>query len=139
LSLLAIDIDYFKKVNDNFGHDVGDQVLKNFADIAQLNTRSTDLLARCGGEEFFVVLPRTNAEMAARLAERLRVAIETDQHATLPAITVSTGVTELVTDDKSQSDLTHRADSALYAAKHGGRNQVVTQLAPSDLQGAGAT
>ena len=130
LSLLAIDLDFFKKVNDLYGHDIGDQVLKRFAEIAQLSIRRTDLIARVGGEEFFVVLPRTNAGIAERLAEKIRTVIETDEFESLPKVTVSIGLTELTEDDKNLSDLTIRADRALYAAKRSGRNRVSVELAP---------
>jgi diguanylate cyclase (GGDEF)-like protein/PAS domain S-box-containing protein len=127
-SLLMLDIDHFKSVNDTYGHHAGDQVLKMLvARIAQM-LRTTDLFGRMGGEEFAVMLLETDAETAMEIAERLRrelseVLIELDQGSI--QFTVSIGVAFLKNDDKSLAMVINRADEALYIAKETGRNRVV--------------
>ena len=127
LSLLLLDLDHFKKVNDTHGHDVGDEVLKTTARAFQSAIRSTDRVARWGGEEFLVLLPETAQREAQALGERLRQTIE---GLTLLIageklrITVSVGATQLRTG-QSWPDLVKSADDALYQAKHQGRNRVV--------------
>ncbi|ABK43910.1 response regulator receiver modulated diguanylate cyclase [Magnetococcus marinus MC-1] len=128
-SIILFDIDHFKQVNDNFGHQVGDDVLRLLASTIADNLRATDTIARWGGEEFMVVCPEINIEAAHRLAEKLRQLIE---HITFPEvkqITSSFGVTQFQKNDQSRS-LTQRADCALYRAKEGGRNRV-EQEAPA--------
>lgn len=124
LSLLLLDVDRFKQLNDQFGHPAGDRVLQEVARILDADLREMDLTARYGGEEFAVLLPDTKLADAGQVAERLRMAIAAasfeHQGRTLKA-TVSVGVTSAVNDDSQQSIL-QRADSALYAAKHAGRN-----------------
>jgi diguanylate cyclase (GGDEF)-like protein len=128
LSLAMIDIDFFKKINDSFGHAAGDQVLQAVSRIFHENIRSSDLAARYGGEEFAVMMPETDREDATAFAEKIRKAIEQSPIAThageIPA-TVSVG---LATYPRSQMasarELIESADRALYRAKHGGRNQV---------------
>lgn len=121
-SLIVADIDHFKQVNDTFGHDVGDQVLKEVSQQLQVNKRDPDTLARIGGEEFAFILPNTTAEQAFSVAERKRKAIEqfTDQYC---KVTLSFGVAEVRSDDHERT-LYERADQALYQAKKAGRNQV---------------
>ena len=126
LSLISIDLDYFKTVNDTLGHSVGDLVLKEFASLMQEMVRAEDFTARWGGEEFIILLPHTACEAAAALAERIRVAFEQNKSgiASSLALTASFGVAQLL-DGEQEDDLIRRADNALYRAKHDGRNRVV--------------
>lgn len=125
LSVLMLDLDHFKRVNDEHGHDVGDQLLKAFAARAGKLLRGPDLFARYGGEEFTVLLPDTDARTAFQIAERIRAAIASMPLIAQPAvqITVSIGVAQRQLNESTES-LLARADSALYAAKQGGRNRV---------------
>ena len=137
LSLLMIDIDHFKKVNDLFGHLVGDEVLEEVADIITSAVRKTDIITRFGGEEFAIILPETTVGHATMLAERIRKKIEEHDYARLIAkesLTVSIGISNYHTPGR-KSDLTliHSADQALYAAKKEGRNKVVISV-PSKPQ-----
>lgn len=131
ISLLMIDADFFKKVNDQHGHATGDIVLKHIANILQSGVRSLDLVARIGGEEFVALLVETPLATAAAVAERLRAAVE-ERPVSTPAgplrITVSIGVACVVGSAIDPDELTHRADEALYAAKRNGRNRV--EIAP---------
>ncbi len=128
LALLMLDIDHFKKINDKFGHDCGDQVLQSFAKTSILALRNTDVLGRLGGEEFGVFLPETNIEDAREVAERLRLSIE---HASIETtagnikITVSIGVSVLSDTTSSFQEMIKQADVALYEAKQSGRNCVI--------------
>jgi len=119
LSVAMIDIDHFKKFNDEFGHLVGDEVLRVLAKLFQKSLRKSDLVARYGGEEFIVLFPETPAEFAVLTAERLRVSVEAT------TVTVSVGVAELPTDGKDMRSVIDRADMRLYEAKNAGRNRVV--------------
>lgn len=129
LSLIMMDLDHFKKVNDKHGHAAGDEVLRRFVDVTNICLRREDMLVRYGGEEFCVLLPEVSDLQAEALAERIRYAVE---HATfryrdqvIPT-TVSVGVASLRGDeDETLAELLQRADEALYAAKNGGRNRVV--------------
>lgn len=126
LSLLMLDIDHFKRVNDTHGHPVGDVVLQQFSAICAGLLRSHDVLGRLGGEEFGILLPHTDAEGAYCVAEKIRLAVAGSRIKTAVgelSITVSVGVTTLLAEDDQQVLLT-RADKALYSAKQGGRNQV---------------
>lgn len=128
LSLLLIDIDHFKSVNDNYGHLAGDEVLRNVAEIMMNYLRPTDLLARFGGEEFMVALPDTDLVGARIAAETMCAAvrnttIENSEHGVLPPVTVSIGVAELL-PDQSFDSLVESADRAMYLAKKNGRNRV---------------
>ncbi|WP_333785213.1 GGDEF domain-containing protein [Thermocrinis sp.] len=127
LSLLIIDIDHFKKINDAYGHDAGDIVLKVFADVLKGVVRQSDICARMGGEEFAVLLPNTGLDEARVLAERIRSAVasrpvEYDHKVIL--VTTSIGVSEFRSGMESIDDLIKEADIALYRAKEGGRNRV---------------
>ncbi|HYK03919.1 MAG TPA: diguanylate cyclase [Thermoanaerobaculia bacterium] len=123
LSLILIDVDYFKPVNDAFGHDTGDEVLKGVAELIAASTRQADFVARIGGEEFAVLLPETPLFEAMQVAEKIRARIATTPVATL-ATTVSLGVANaLHSRVTSTSDLFHAADQALYRAKANGRNR----------------
>ncbi len=126
LSLLMIDIDYFKKVNDTFGHAAGDKVLKTVAETLQATSRCADMTFRYGGEEFVLILNKTDLAGAKIIAERLRSTIAGlsciyDNHE-IP-ITISVGVATLI-GDETREDLVKRADLALYEAKRNGRNQI---------------
>lgn len=127
LSVLVIDIDHFKKVNDNFGHIVGDAVLRCLGKIISNSVRGDDLPTRFGGEEFVVLLPDTPLEGAAKVAEKIRktIAAQNFRHGeqSLGCITISVGAAQLSESETSEAFL-DRADNALYAAKKAGRNQV---------------
>jgi diguanylate cyclase (GGDEF)-like protein/PAS domain S-box-containing protein len=123
LSLIMLDIDHFKKVNDNYGHASGDSVLKTITNIVGGVIRKVDIFARYGGEEFIVLSPETNIEGAIVLAEKIRAAAEQYSYPTVGKVTISAGVAEL-SDKDSGSALITKADAALYVAKQGGRNRV---------------
>ena len=126
-SILLIDIDYFKKVNDVHGHLVGDDVLVEVAQLLQRALRDSDLIGRYGGEEFLALLPMTNLLEAQILAERLREQVENSEEIKRQhgfGVTVSIGVAQ-ITDHDTQKQLIQRADEALYKAKAAGRNRVV--------------
>jgi diguanylate cyclase (GGDEF)-like protein/PAS domain S-box-containing protein len=123
LSLIYTDIDHFKNINDTFGHAVGDEVLKRFADIIANRLRSSDSFARIGGEEFAILLPQTTKEEALKLAEQLREAIAASLFDRVGSVTASFGVVQLLCSDMSDS-FSRRADEALYASKSTGRNRV---------------
>jgi two-component system cell cycle response regulator len=134
VSLLVLDIDYFKPVNDTHGHAVGDDVLKEFARRMQANVRGVDLACRLGGEEFVVVMPDTDVALAYSIAERLRQqiadrAFAAAQGAVELKITVSIGVAATLGIADDASALLERADQALYRAKREGRNRVVAEAA----------
>jgi diguanylate cyclase (GGDEF)-like protein len=130
LSLMMIDIDYFKRFNDTHGHPAGDTLLQVFADRLRLMARKTDIVARYGGEEFVVMMPDTNLAMAANLAERLRKDIESfpfEKCASQPGgkITVSIGCAQFDRqNNKALDQLLQAADDCLYRAKSSGRNQI---------------
>jgi len=132
LSVLLIDIDHFKKFNDNFGHIVGDQVLRLVSKAVRDRVRENDLPARYGGEELIAVLPRTDLATCEAIAERIRRSIADGQFARrstgeiLPQITVSIGVGQFQFGE-SMADLVDRCDRALYLAKKAGRNRVVSE------------
>lgn len=123
LCIIIVDIDYFKMVNDTFGHEVGDAVLKEFTTILKNNIRQTDILGRWGGEEFIIICPATSLEEATRLANRLREKVETYRYTTKCNQTASFGVAEFIAGENSKS-LFIRVDKALYNAKKLGRNRV---------------
>jgi two-component system cell cycle response regulator len=133
LSVLVIDIDFFKTVNDTYGHIAGDAVLKEFAQRLRRNTRGIDLVCRLGGEEFVIIMPDTDISRAVQIGERLRDCIacepfRTSGGAILP-VTASVGISTLENPEDTPEALFARADSALYAAKHTGRNRVVADAA----------
>ena len=128
LSLLILDIDHFKRVNDNYGHDAGDEVLKGFADRLRGILRGGDVLCRIGGEEFIIAMPGLNLGAAQRIAERARMAIESDAFeiggGKAPiCVTASIGIAER-RDSEGAQEIYKRADEALYRAKSEGRNRV---------------
>ncbi|AWK86068.1 GGDEF domain-containing protein [Azospirillum thermophilum] len=128
VSLLSVDIDHFKHINDAFGHAIGDRALKAFADGCRSMLRTNDIFGRIGGEEFAILLPETGADAARAAAERLR---ETIAGLRVPAgrrtihFTISAGVSSCRDGDRTLDALLSSADKALYRAKHGGRNRVV--------------
>lgn len=123
LSLMMIDIDHFKKVNDRFGHPVGDTVLIRLVELLQHACRETDFLARLGGEEFVMVVPHAGAPEAVALAERIRQRVSSHDFPQVGSVTVSIGVAEY-NPGESLECVVGRADKALYAAKASGRNRV---------------
>ena len=134
LAFLIMDIDYFKLVNDTHGHDIGDEVLKEFANRIAANVRGIDLACRYGGEEFVVVMPDTEMSTAYAIAERLRKSIETtpiviSRNPGKLSITISIGIAAPEGDEDTADRLLHRADQALYRAKRSGRNRVVAAAA----------
>ncbi|MBF0626642.1 MAG: diguanylate cyclase [Magnetococcales bacterium] len=123
LSVVLCDIDHFKKVNDRFGHQVGDDVLRTFSALVAANIRAEDILARWGGEEFMIVSPQTDLERMRQMAEKLKHLVEHTEFPTVGRITASFGVAQRKSHDTIR-ELTERADQALYAAKNAGRNRV---------------
>jgi len=124
LSLIIMDIDQFKTFNDQFGHSAGDAALRIVARTLRERSRSSDVVARFGGEEFTVILPNTDLQGALILAERFRSAIENSRWDRRP-VTVSVGVAEATESVAGPADLVDRADGALYEAKRRGRNRVI--------------
>jgi diguanylate cyclase (GGDEF)-like protein len=123
LSIVMLDIDHFKRVNDTYGHDTGDYVLRRITELIKENIRITDILARYGGEEFVVILPETDAKGASRQIERMRKAIEKTSFDEVGNLTISAGITSYTGGDGRKSMIA-RADKALYLAKDEGRNRV---------------
>ena len=137
LACMFLDVDFFKKVNDSYGHHIGDLVLMRMVSIIKEQVRACDIVARYGGEEFVVALPGTDIELARDIAERLRVSVNSDAHAFYDKelrISISIGLTTLKEIEKAEdadseeiaTHLLEQADKALYCAKQAGRNQVVT-------------
>ncbi|GAB4438747.1 MAG: hypothetical protein OHK0040_10260 [bacterium] len=124
LSLIMFDIDLFKMVNDQFGHQKGDEVLIKMAEIASTNLRKTDFLFRYGGEEFCIIVKKTNGEGALLVAERIRKKIEATDFGIPKQITASFGIAEYI-DGESAEGFIKRADDALYIAKKSGRNRAI--------------
>lgn len=127
VSVMMIDIDHFKNINDNHGHTVGDSVLKSIAGLLQKTIREVDILARIGGEEFAIILPQTGIEEASKLAERIRQCIEAEsiKHDQLQInITASFGIAACTVEGDDLDKMLTKADDALYIAKKKGRNQV---------------
>ncbi|HUE65738.1 MAG TPA: PleD family two-component system response regulator [Rhizomicrobium sp.] len=134
LAFVIMDIDFFKHVNDTYGHDIGDEVLKEFASRISANVRGIDLACRYGGEEFVVAMPDTDMVSAFNIAERLRQSIETtpvriSRDPGALNITISIGIAQAEGEGDTAEALLHRADQALYRAKRTGRNKVVADAA----------
>ncbi|WP_299177825.1 diguanylate cyclase [uncultured Neptuniibacter sp.] len=129
LTLILLDLDHFKSINDKFGHQFGDQVLIKIAELIQPCLRATDSLCRHGGEEFIIILPETDIHNAKLIAERLRLEIEnaviSNQSDVNASVTASLGVAQWADDEKDILPSIHRADEAMYQAKQEGRNRVV--------------
>src|SRR5690348_11907093 len=133
-ALMMLDIDYFKSINDSYGHDAGDDVLREFALRIRKTIRGIDLACRYGGEEFVIVMPETDLHVAGMVAERLRRSIAGEPFAVSKGakcieVTISIGLSTLEIKGESVADVVKRADIALYRAKHDGRNRVVAQAA----------
>ena len=129
MSLLMLDVDYFKKFNDTHGHPAGDEVLKRMAFLLVENVREVDTVARYGGEEFVIILPQTDKAQAMAVAEKIRSIVEETKfpnEQTQPGgqLTTSIGVGSLPDDGHTAADILHKADDALYSAKETGRNRV---------------
>jgi len=123
LSLIMSDIDHFKQINDQYGHHVGDKILIEFVEKVTNAIRKTDVFARWGGEEFALLIPGANAEIAMSVAEKIRSLVESSQYSIEKTITASFGVAVLM-DMEDEESLVKRADKALYRAKENGRNCV---------------
>jgi len=140
LTLIMFDLDFFKQVNDNYGHATGDKVLIEIVNVCRSALRSVDGFGRLGGEEFGVLLPHTDLEGGRTVAELLRTAIENIEikaaSAEIIRITASFGVTELKNTDIRIQDILDRADAVLYQAKNTGRNRVVAEAKPVPLKSA---
>ena len=143
-SLLMIDIDSFKTLNDSFGHDAGDEAIRRLGKVLCEGTRGIDLAARIGGEEFAVLLAETSKEGGLEVAERLRAAIKVLEIPNARNITASFGVAECPGDAQTAADVLKAADVALYEAKRNGRDRVVAMqslrsnsMAAGDVQGDG--
>lgn len=136
-SVVLVDIDGFKAVNDRFGHQAGDNALRHIADCMRVNLRASDTPSRLGGDEFVVLCPDTPQSAAAAMAERLRgcVALSTHSLAEGP-LTISAGVAAFIGEDETLEQVLARADAALYEAKRGGRNQVVQARTPDTARGS---
>jgi diguanylate cyclase (GGDEF)-like protein len=124
VAVVAFDIDYFKRINDEWGHEVGDRVLAHIGQLLERQSRDIDVAARFGGEEFVVLLPSCNSYDAHRFAERVRAALESEPAEGLPTVRMSAGVRAAVAPTSIEVML-HGADSALYSAKRAGRDRTV--------------
>lgn len=131
LSMIIFDLDHFKQVNDNYGHPIGDKVLKQTAEIAVKHVRKSDITARIGGEEFIVVMPQTSAISAMTVAEKIRSMLEQYEHPLVGKVTASFGVAGRLAGESFQ-EWYKRTDEALYRAKQGGRNCVVVDAAEQE-------
>jgi two-component system cell cycle response regulator len=134
ISILVLDIDFFKSINDTHGHSAGDEVLKEFARRLKKAVRGIDLACRYGGEEFVVVMPDTDIGVATMVAERLRRRVASDpfpiaQNSRSVQATISVGISAMQSSDDKAADIVKRADAALYRAKRAGRNRVVSDAA----------
>ena len=134
VAALMVDIDHFKKINDTYGHDVGDEVLREFAARLASNVRAIDLPCRYGGEEFTVIMPDTRLADAERIAERIRLHVagapfRVAQGREILTVTISIGVAATLGETDSPEALLKRADAAVYEAKAAGRNRVIARAA----------
>ena len=127
LSVLVIDVDYFKRINDQHGHDMGDAVLRTLARAFRMRLRESDVLARMGGEEFLALLPDTTADAAVVIAEQLRELLASTPMAHGEPVTASVGVATLRGTTDTATAMLRRGDEALYEAKGAGRNNVQLQ------------
>lgn len=122
-SIVLLDIDFFKKVNDNYGHNIGDEVLKSMSALILENLRKVDVFARWGGEEFIILLPSTNADKARLVAEKIRSLVEEFDFNEVGNITISLGVAQIGSNSSSIEEAVDMADQALYISKRTGRNR----------------
>lgn len=136
-TILMADIDHFKKINDNYGHETGDAVLRLLGQLLLHTVRATDFVARYGGEEFLLLLPDTSADNAIRVAEKLRQAIEAESMPGVGKITLSIGLATARLEDIAEGLALKLADDALYSAKHSGRNCVRCADRPSPVTATG--
>ncbi len=124
-SVIMVDIDHFKKLNDDFGHLLGDEVLRQVSSVLAQQLRKPDVVCRYGGEEFAILLPETAGEGAVAVAEKLRRAVESFHFPGVPRpVTISAGVAEFPRNGTTRDELVKAADAALYVAKQGGRNRI---------------
>ncbi|MCL7942480.1 GGDEF domain-containing protein [Marinobacter sp. ATCH36] len=134
MSVLVLDLDHFKDVNDDHGHETGDLALQHVARIFRNCLRATDLAARLGGEEFGILLSNTNSAQALEVAEKIRIAVASEPltiNANVIRLTLSGGIAELGPDGDTLRELVRAADTRLYAAKDAGRNQIIHAIAES--------
>lgn len=124
MGVLLLDIDHFKKVNDDYGHDIGDQALRKISNIIRATSRDDDVVARWGGEELLVITRSSDKPALKEFSERLRKAVSDINIAGLPPLTVSIGVTQHFSHEAFEQSTLVRADEALYTAKNEGRNLV---------------
>lgn len=125
--MIIFDLDYFKRINDTWGHPIGDEVLKQTAEITSSLIRKTDIIFRVGGEEFVILLPKTNISGAQEVAEKLRDTLDRSKHPIVGKFTASFGVGERLGYESFESWYKN-VDRALYNAKNEGRNRVVSYL-----------
>jgi len=126
-SVIMADIDHFKQLNDEFGHLAGDEVLRQVSAILTQQLRKSDVLTRFGGEEFAIITPETDLDSALAVADKLRRVVESWHFPGVARpVTISAGVAEFPTQGGTRHEVVKSADEALYAAKQGGRNRVVT-------------
>lgn len=121
--LIMLDIDFFKKINDTYGHDVGDKILKELTSVIKSCVRKSDLFARVGGEEFAIIVPETDLEAAMQLAEKIRLKVAENIFTNDLKVTISLGVSQYLVQDDNNT-IYKRSDNALYKAKANGRNRV---------------
>jgi diguanylate cyclase (GGDEF)-like protein len=134
IGIIMCDIDHFKDVNDEHGHRIGDEVIGIVAQAIKGCVRSTDHVARYGGEEYVSIVARTSVAGLAHLSERIRAAVEEVEHPGCPKVTISVGFSLQREEDESPWDVVERADQALYVAKNSGRNRVGHEtLGPREL------
>jgi len=124
-SVLMLDVDFFKRINDTYGHAIGDDVLKHVASVLAATVRKTDFVGRHGGEEFLSILPMTDSTAAMMVAEKIRRTIESTSIASVGNLTVSIGVQEVQENDIDEDVAVTRADECMYKAKETGRNKVI--------------
>lgn len=125
LSLIMIDVDFFKKINDTYGHIKADELLKRLADLIKKHARKSDIVARFGGEEFIILLPETVLEKAKRFSSKLRNLINSDKILKKHKITISGGITQFRKENDNKKKFRERTDKALYKAKEKGRDTFV--------------
>jgi len=129
-AVIMMDLDHFKSVNDTYGHQKGDEVLRFLADIIREQKRDSDLGCRYGGEEFTLLLPNSDHDQARQLAERIRLRVEAGPHPIDRSITLSLGISSYPRDAQQPEPLFRQADDALYTAKQSGRNRTVVYSPP---------